>query len=158
MLIFRITKETYLETYNGLGGSYQDGARWNLPGTPAMYFGLSAPIALLEMANYTVSPRMVPPDYRLGVYEVPDGAPIDRLEEVDWPINWFKYPYPDSTQKIGDQWIREANSFGLIVPSCAVSAGLGEILLVNPYHVEVRNLKLVDTRTDIFNPRAFPGV
>lgn len=51
VLIFRITKKQYLTTLSGLGGSYEDGARWNKPGTPVLYFGTSAAVAMLEMAN-----------------------------------------------------------------------------------------------------------
>lgn len=158
MLLFRITKEKYLETYSGLGGSYEDGARWNRPGTPVLYFGLSAAVAMLEMANYTSTPGMVPPSYRLGVYEAPDDAPVDRLEPADWPEGWADFPPPASTQAIGDQWLRETGHFGLIVPSCAVPEGLGEIMVVNPAHDSIRLVRLIEARTDIFNPRAFAGL
>lgn len=158
MLIYRITKDKYLEVYTGLGGSYEEGARWNLPGTPVMYFALSAPVAMLEMANYTVTPRMVPPSYRLGVYEIPDDAPVDYLEPEHWPEGWADFPHPESTQRLGDDWLGERTGFGLIVPSCAVPAGLGEIMVVNPQHEFAKQIKLVETRTDIFNPRAFPGL
>lgn len=158
MLLYRITKKQYLESYQGLGGSYEDGARWNCPGSPVLYFALSAAVAMLEMANYTGSPRLVPPSYRLGIYELPDETPIDRLEETDWPDDWANFPYPQSTQAIGDQWLRSGERFGLIVPSCAVSDGLGEIMLVNPGHAAVRTLKLIDSRSNIYNKRAFPGL
>lgn len=158
MLIYRITKKQYLTILNGLGGSYEDGARWNKPGTPVLYFGMSAAVAMLEMANYTSTPRMVPPSYRLGIYEIPDDAPIDRLGLADLPDNWSQFPPPDATQRIGNKWLRDGGKFGLIVPSCAVSVGLGEIMVVNPSHKSMSDLKLVDTRADIFNPRAFPGV
>ncbi len=78
MRIYRISKVDYLEKLTGLGGSYQHGARWNLPGTPVLYFSLSPVVAMLEMANYTSSPRMVPASYRMGVYEIPDDAPIEN--------------------------------------------------------------------------------
>ncbi|MCG5516875.1 RES family NAD+ phosphorylase [Ectothiorhodospira sp. 9100] len=158
MRIFRITKEKYLEVYTGLGGSYKDGARWNLPGTPVLYFALSAPVAMLEMANYTVTPRMVPPSYRLGVYEIPDDTPIEYLAQEHWPEDWARFPHPESTQRLGDEWLREGTGLGLIVPSCAVSAGLGEIMVVNPRHELTKQIKLVEARRDIFNPRAFPGL
>ena len=158
MLLFRITKENYLETYSGLGASYEDGARWNRPGTPVLYFGLSAAVAMLEMANYTSSPRMVPPSYRLGVYALPEDVAIDRLAQADWPEDWADFPYPASSQAIGDQWLREAGNFGLIVPSCAVPEGLGEIMVVNPLHPGLRQVRLVEARSDIFNPRAFSGL
>lgn len=61
MQLFRICPEPYLENPSGPGGSHQDGARWNSPGHPVLYFALSASTALLEMANYIPSPRLVPP-------------------------------------------------------------------------------------------------
>lgn len=158
MRLYRITKESRLETYNGLGASYQDGARWNHAGTPVLYFGLSAAVAMLEMANYTGSPRMVPASYRLGVYEVPDDAQVSRLERVDWPDDWSSYPYPLSTQDIGDQWLNEANEFGLILPSAAVTDGLGEIIVINPRHEYAQKIRLIDTYSEIYNPRAFMGL
>lgn len=158
MLLYRITKERYLDVYTGHGGSYQNGARWNRPGSPVLYFALSAAVAMLEMANYTSSPRLTPPSYRLGVYEMPDDTPIDRLNQEDWPADWTRFPHPESTQAIGDQWLQTAGGFGLIVPSCAVSAGLGEIMVVNPSHPAIKNIRLIETRADIFNPRAFSGL
>jgi hypothetical protein len=63
MRLYRICPEAYLKDLSILGGSYRDGARWNSPGYPVLYFALSASTALLEMANYIPSPRLVPPSY-----------------------------------------------------------------------------------------------
>lgn len=158
MRVYRITKAEYLEVMTGLGASYQDGARWNFPGIPVIYFALSASVAMLEMANYTSSPRMVPPSYRLGVYELPGDAPFVKLELQDWPEDWADFPYPLSTQAIGDQWLRAGNDLGLILPSCAVSAGLGEIMLVNPAHPDAKRIRLLESHADIYNPRTFRAV
>ena len=158
MLLYRITKGRYLEVYSEHGGCYQDEARWSRPGSPVIYFALSAAVAILEMAIYTCSPRLVPASYRLGVYEVPDNTPIDRLNEDDWPAGWSQFPFPESTQAIGDQWLQEAGTVGLIVPSCSLSAGLGEIMVVNPDHSALRDIRLIKTRSDLFNPRAFSGL
>lgn len=160
MQLYRITKKQYLEVYTGLGGSYEDGARWNCPGTPVLYFALSASVAMLEMANYTSSPRLVPPSYRLGIYEVVNTAPIDKLERSDWPADWSEFPYPSSTQNIGDAWLKKADRFGLILPSCAIPDGLGEIMVVNPQHDLIREnqLRLIDSLTEIYNPRAFQDI
>jgi RES domain-containing protein len=157
MRLYRISKEQYLEIYNGRGGSYSDGARWNLPGTPVLYFSLSASVAMLEMANYTSSPRMFPPSSRLGVYELSDDSPISKIEIKDLPEDWAQYPYPQSTQSIGDKWLQAGKELGLIVPSCAVPGGLGEIMVVNPSHKEIETIKLVETHANFFNERAFAG-
>lgn len=158
MRLFRIAPERFLENYTGLGGSFEDGARWNRPQTPVLYFGLTASVAMLEMANYTSSPRRVPPSYRLGLYELEDDAAVSELPASDLPEDWSAFPYPQSTQKIGDQWLQSLVGVGLIVPSCAVSGGLEHIIVVNPRHEDIKKLSLKQSFRDIFNPRAFAGV
>ncbi|MFT4927875.1 MAG: RES domain-containing protein, partial [Phenylobacterium sp.] len=79
MRLYRICPLHFLENYSGLGGSYKDGGRWNLPGVPVMYFALSPSVALLEMANYLPSPRLVPASYRLGIYEL-DTELVDEIK------------------------------------------------------------------------------
>ncbi|MDD9984143.1 MAG: RES family NAD+ phosphorylase [Gammaproteobacteria bacterium] len=70
MRLYRICHVRYLQDLRGLGASYRDGARWNEPGFPVVYFAETPSVAMLEMAHYLPSPRLVPPGYRLGVYEV----------------------------------------------------------------------------------------
>ena len=70
MFLFRICPERYLEDFSGLGASYQDGARWNFPGTPVMYFASTASLAMLEMAQYLPSPRLLPKNYRIIICQV----------------------------------------------------------------------------------------
>ncbi|WP_368388912.1 RES family NAD+ phosphorylase [Marinobacter sp. SS8-8] len=106
MPLFRIAPEKFLENYTGLGGSFEDGARWNLPQTPVMYFGLTASVAMLEMANYTASPRKVPPFCRLGLQDLDDDAAISELIESDLPEDWSVFPCPESTQETGNQWLQ----------------------------------------------------
>jgi len=62
------------------------------------------------------------------------------------------------TQQIGDQFLRAGHNLGLIVPSCAIPGGLGEIVVINPYHADIEKIRLVATHKNIFNPRAFSGV
>ena len=68
MRLYRIGRQAYLEDYRGLGASYLDGGRWNAAGIPALYFAETASVAMLEMANYLPSPRLVPTSYRLGIF------------------------------------------------------------------------------------------
>ena len=97
MRIYRICPECYLENYDGLGASYQDGARWNSTGTPALYFALSPATALLEMANYLPSPQLIPGDYGLGVFQVSKEILVNVLANDELPADWAQYPYPFST-------------------------------------------------------------
>ena len=158
MKLYRICPEVYLENYDGLGASYSDGGRWNSPGKPVIYYACSPATALLELANYLPSPRLVPKSYRLGVFKLPPGAPLEDLADNKWPEDWAQYPYPTTTQAIGDRWLASKKALVLRVPSAAVPGGLDKIALVNPLHSRCKEIKLQYSLTDIFNKRAFSGV
>ena len=155
MRLYRICPERLLENYSGLGASFQDGGRWNRPGLPALYFAASPGVAMLEMANYLRSPRLVPEDYRLGVYETTTDIQTDRLPVRDLPADWREYPYPPATQALGSRWLIRAETALLIIPSAAIPGGLENIVLANPAHPDSKTLKLVSAETDIYSLRAF---
>nr|WP_297458480.1 RES family NAD+ phosphorylase [uncultured Halomonas sp.] len=154
MKLYRIAPEQYLEAYTGTGASYQDGARWNEPGVPVLYFATSPGVAMLEMSHYLPSPRHMPRNYRLGIYELPDGS-IEQWDIDDLPADWESFPYPLATQALGTAWLRLREVLILLVPSCAVPGGLENIAVVNPLHTGIEQLKLIDSREAIYNPRAF---
>lgn len=158
MRLYRITKEKYLQNFTGRGKSFLDGARWNNPGIPVLYFATTPSVALLEMANYLPSPRFVPQSYKLGIYELPDSSSHRILKVEDLPQDWAEYPYPLSTQKIGSKWLIDQSELCLFVPSVAIPAGMENIIVVNPYHLEISNLKLISFEASLYNKRAFQGL
>ncbi len=155
MRLYRICPQRYLNNLQGLGASFQDGARWNSAGIPALYFALSPATALLEMANYLPSPRLVPPDYRLGIYQLPDHTTSKELTAEELPEDWAQYPYPTSSQGIGDAWLKNSEEALLLVPSTAVPGGLEKIALVNPAHPDTRKIQLIETIAELYNQRIF---
>lgn len=158
MQIFRIAPKQYLEDYRGLGASYTDGARWNRVGQPVMYFAQSAATALLEMANYLPSPRLAPRNLHLGIYELPDSAPVFELPDASLPGDWKGFPYPASTQAIGGDWLDQCSELVLVVPSVAVPKGLEKILVVNPRHGDSSRIRLIDATSELYNQRSFSGI
>ena len=82
-----------------MGAGYLDAGRWNEAGVPALYFAETASVAMLEMANYLPSPRLVPSSYRLGIFEVPEDTPTDRWPVADLPtasvMAGFDFSEPD---------------------------------------------------------------
>lgn len=142
--LYRVGSEKYLGRFNGLGASYTDGARWNLPESPVIYYATSPAIALLEMANYLTSPRHVPASYRMGVFEFTENVHLDELAEADLPGDWAKFPHPGSTQRLGTEWLDSNTAVGLLVPSCTVpiiTPGEG-LVVVNPGHPDIAKLRL----------------
>ncbi|WP_036489051.1 RES family NAD+ phosphorylase [Myxosarcina sp. GI1] len=158
MELYRITRIKYLENYTGRGGSFLNGARWNEPGIPVLYFATTPSVALLEMANYLPNPRLIPADYRLGIYSLPDNISSKTVMVENLPSDWSRYPYPLSTQVLGSQWLNEGSSLILFVPSVAVPAGLENIAVVNPRHPEIDRLKLASVESSLYNDRAFKGL
>ncbi|MBE8167660.1 MAG: RES family NAD+ phosphorylase [Shewanella sp.] len=158
MKLYRITKEAFVENYNGRGASFNDGARWNQKGQPVVYFALSASVAMLEIANYTPSPRLIPKNSIMCVYEIPETVETDTLCKSKLPEDWDMFPYPESTQKIGGEWLAKGDKFGLIVPSSAVAGGLDNILICNPLHDDVSKIKLISKLSNIYNPRTFSSL
>lgn len=158
MKLFRITRSKYLENFTGKGGSFLNGARWNTSGIPVLYFASTPSVALLEMANYLPNPRLIPADYRLGIYHLPNTVSIQTLTVENLPQDWSRYPYPSSTQKIGSQWLNEGNSLILFVPSVAVPAGLENIAVINPRHTQINELRLSSVESALYNDRAFKGI
>jgi RES domain-containing protein len=155
MQLYRICPEKYLEDYSGLGASYQDGARWNVQGVPVLYFATSASLAMLELANYLPSPRLLPTHYRLGIYSLSSRIKADTLCVTDLPPQWNQYPYPAATQQLGTAWLKEKKRLVLRVPSAAVPGGLEECAVINPLHSSINQLKLVDQQRDIYSKRIF---
>ena len=156
MHLYRIGPEQYLRNMSGLGASYRDGARWNLPGLPAVYFGLSPSVAMLEMANYLPSPRLVPKSYRLAQYEI-QGADYDQWTIQDLPSDWNSFPHAYSTQNLGSEWLKQNQKLLLILPSAAVPAGLENIALFNPNHPDAANISLLKSLAEIYSERMFRG-
>ena len=157
MKLYRIGPESLLENYSGLGASYRDGARWNSPGLPVLYFACSPAVALLEMANYLPSPRLVPPGYRLGIYQLPDSIKPRQLPRRQLPDDWAHYPHPIATQGIGDKWLKAGREALMLVPSAAVPAGLEQIAVFNPQHPDSKRIRLLEVVETIYNSRMFSG-
>ncbi len=158
MHLYRVAPTPHLEDYRGLGASYRDGARWNRAGEPVRYFALSAATALFEMANYLPSPRLIPENYRLGIYEIPDTLSFYTLSNDNLPDDWANYPYPVSTQEIGGAWLEKGEKVGLLVPSAAVPEGLEKIAVINPGHPDCSKLRLLRSTAELFNKRTFSGL
>ena len=112
----------------------------------------------MELANYIPSPRLIPEDYHLGIYNLPDIAPIYTLPENNLPNDWAAFPYPTSTQTIGGDWLSAGRELGLLVPSSAVPEGLEKIMVINPQHRDCSTIQLIKSTKDLYNKRTFTGI
>lgn len=155
--LFRISPEMYLTNIDGKGGSYQYGARWNPAGYPILYLACSASTAMLEMAHYIPHPQLVPDSYRLGVFELSSDL-IDVFDKSLLPINWADYPHNEATQLIGKEWLEACSNVALRLPSSAVPNGFDDIVIVNPNHPKISDLKFIEKTKLAYNERMFSGM
>ena len=158
MRLYRISRIEHLEDFSGRGASYGGGGRWNEAGVPALYFAQSPAVSMLEMANYLPSPRLVPPGYRLAVYDVADDAHWEQWQVDDLPADWRDFPYPLSTQRMGTEWLVRAEATLLVVPSAAVPGGRENNVLVNPVRLAPGTISLVAVEKEIYSRRAFDAL
>ena len=155
MRLYRICHTDHLEDYQGLGASYRDGGRWNEPGIPVLYFAEAASVAMLEMANYLPSPRLVPSTYRLGVYDVAGNLPTERWTTADLPSGWDRFPWAPSTQRMGSDWLKQRRASLLVVPSAAVPGGLENIVVANPARLDAGSIRLSAVHARLYDRRTF---
>lgn len=156
MDLYRIGPRKYLEGFSGKGASYENGARWNRPGFPVIYYSCSPATAMLEMANYLPSPRLVPKDYCLAHYKIVlKKSEYDVLDRSKCPANWNASPYPITTQQIGSDWLEACEKVLLVVPSAAVAAGLENNAIFNPLHAKASKIKLLNITEELYHSEMF---
>ncbi|MEL0638749.1 RES family NAD+ phosphorylase [Marinomonas sp. TI.3.20] len=159
MQLYRVTNDRFAANFNGKGASYEDGARWNSPGHPVIYFALDMATAMLEAANYHSSPKLIPPSHCKAMYSVEEGVSIEYLPQDDLPLNWDEMPHPSSTQSIGDDFLLRQDSLFLLVPS--VGVGLQDelkIAIANPLHPEIQKISFIKSIKPVYSSRMFSGL
>lgn len=155
MRLYLICRVEHLENFEGQGASFRHGGRWNNAGVPVLYFAGSAGVAMLEMANYLPSPRLVPAAYRLGVYEVASSTSMKRWRVSDLPKDWNGFPHSQWTCREGTEWLLHGKESLLSVPSAAVPGGLENIVLASPHRLAPARIRLIEALKDIYDSRAF---
>lgn len=132
------------------------GGRWNSPGRAAVYVAGSASLAVLEMLAH-LPVEEFPRAYVLIEAEFDEGL-VARVEAGGLPAGWRESPPPPEVQHVGDDWLAEARSAVLQVPSAIVPVEWN--FLLNPAHPDFARIKIgreTDIRLDprlIKRPRA----
>jgi RES domain-containing protein len=147
MVVYRIAGKKHSDDLTGTGAAMY-GGRWNKKGTPVLYTGESKEIALLETIVHT--PPMIVPSLDIVTLEIPDNS-ITTIEIDMLPSNWTTYPAPTVLSEIGEQWINNAKTIALKVPSCIIHSAY--IIILNCRHKAYRNVKLIDKKNFKFDSR-----
>jgi RES domain-containing protein len=151
MRIWRICRARYsAEAFSGYGAR-RFGGRWNTPGIPMVYSSSSLALAAIELFVY-LEPNQQPDDLVSIAALLPEGEPALRLEPNKLPRGWWTDDV-EPLRDLGDQWIRDAASLAIEVPSAALRIEWN--VLVNPLHPKIADLKIEPPQPFHFDARMF---
>lgn len=149
MQIYRIGDGRH-PLWDGTGAAML-GGRWNSPGAPAIYGSLSFACSMLEILVHANIGR-IPTTHGFVVAEVPGSVPVERHDAQTLPLGWDGDD-PSIARRFGDQWLAEAKTAVLVVPS--VVARLECNAVVNPRHPAARLLIVSPSQPVIWDQRLF---
>jgi RES domain-containing protein len=134
---WRITKRKHSRSAFTGEGARLYGGRWNSPGTAIIYTAESQSLAVLEILVHLDSPELLKKYalFRVGI----DESYIVDIDAAILPRNWRTEPVPGKVQKIGDEWVTNATSAVLRVPSTLVPGEFN--FLLNPRHADFPKLQ-----------------
>lgn len=130
--LWRLCRETHaVSTFSG-DGAFRYGGRWSPPGLAVVYCAESRSLAAMEILVHHLGTEIFKlARWTVTAADVPETV-IEKPTHV--PKNWRELPPVTEVQGFGAEWVREARSAGLRVPSSVV---LGEFnYLLNPAHAD----------------------
>ena len=141
-LVYRITKEKYLDSLLSGKGAALEGGRWNALDVPLVYTGFSPELTLLEMMVHLEKGvvDLLPP-FRMVELRVPETASTHRFEEPDLPPDWDRVPYQESVQRFLEPWLSPGGPLAFSLPSAVMPWSRN--LLLNPRHPEIAQVSVV---------------
>lgn len=151
MILYRLSREKYKDELSGYGAAL-NGQRWNSKGTEVIYTAESRALATSEVAVH-VPIGILPKDYHMVEVEVPDSLVINVLSTKDLPKGWDAVPGGPASQFIGDDFVSAYEHALSKVPSVVVRGDFNYI--INPRHVDFKQIKIVRTVPFPFDERLF---
>lgn len=168
MILFKTANAKYIGSFMDYHktGSFRDGARWNSPGTPVMYFSSNVQNAMLELANYQPDPVIANAINVMGVFETP-ALRLYQMTPEELPGGWSDPTYPLAAQELGDKYLNDERYDGFVVPSCTMNVDLAQSpynevrdciyanVVLNPESEAVSRIQLKETFSPIYSARMF---
>jgi RES domain-containing protein len=106
---------------------------------------------MLEILAHANTGR-IPENHQYIVVDVPSDVSVEIVEENKLPEDWDSESIA-TARAFGDQWLNEARSAILVVPS--VIARLDQNALVNPFHPDAKKLIVSEPKKIIWDKRLF---
>ncbi|RKD12858.1 hypothetical protein BCY91_11490 [Pelobium manganitolerans] len=147
MELFRLGNCLYAHRLDGEGARIY-GGRWNTEGIPAVYFASSRALALLEVLVHLPT-GLMPDDFCMANFEVETAYTEISAEKL--PNGWNNIPFEQSTQVIGNRFLKQKEFLLLRVPSAIIKGEYNYI--ANPAHPDISKLKLLQKEPFSFDQR-----
>jgi len=149
MLVYRIDKKKYNDTFPPKGSIYGEG-RWNTKGMFVVYTSESVSLAKLEtLAN---SGSKIPKNRVLRIIEIADSSPLIQITVKDLPKGWQSIPYPKNLSSIIKKIIDSGDYVGVIIPSVQ-SPRDNNVLLFPDFKDFRKYVKEIESEDEYFDPR-----
>jgi RES domain-containing protein len=129
-------------------GAADHGGRWNSRGVPVVYCSQSKALAALESLVHLNPPVRF--EY-VAIRVAFDASMVAWFPMRKLPDNWRTEPPPPPTQKVGDLWIKSAQSAVLALPSAIIPGEFN--FLLNPAHPDFAKVVRGKPETFVFDPR-----
>lgn len=146
MLVYRIARKKYINDLSGKGAELA-GGRWNLKGLPVIYTSSTLSLAMFEILVHT-DKDLPPVDMYFSELEIPDKMIID---------DYFNEVSFEHALNIGSNWIKEAESLAIKVPSVLMPKNYTRDfnVIINPRHKDFPKIKILKTEPCNFDLRLF---
>ena len=139
---WRIVKEKYANSAFSGEGASRTGGRWNSRGTWIVYTSATKSLAALESLVHLNPPVLF--NY-MAICATFDESLVERMPYSLLPDEWREHPAPQTTQKLGDAWVREARSAVLELPSVIIPGETNYLL--NPAHPDFKKVNNTRSRS-----------
>jgi RES domain-containing protein len=136
-------------------GARLEGARWNLPGTPAIYAASTLGLALLEFLVHLDPSEMDIARLELETCsaDIPSGVAFYEVPAKALPRQWKAVPWSASSQAFGTRLLQEGQYAAIAVPSVVVPTECNYLL--NPLHPDFHKIKLGSPQPFLIDRRLF---
>ncbi|MGN6193987.1 MAG: RES family NAD+ phosphorylase [Ginsengibacter sp.] len=150
MELYRIAQQEFAEDLSG-NGARLFGGRWNSEGFFALYTSSSRSLALLETLAHTPAKMLEAKVYHLITLSVPDNLVTQKVSVKSLQTGWDAPDTRPFTKKIGDAFLTDKKYLLMQVPSVMMPEEMNYV--INPFHTEMKQVKLLNKRRIGFDKR-----
>ncbi len=145
---YRIIKNKFLNAPHG-EGAFKFGGRWNKPGEIVIYSSETKALATLEiLVNIPIAKDLK--FYALTI-NIPNNVAKKTIDVNNLPKKWRTYP--STTVAIGSEWLKNAESCILKIPSAIVPEEFN--YLINPNHKDYKKIEFSEPQEFCFDDRFY---